>query len=69
MLSPPPPGGPPRRSGGNDSSSRGHADGRIKQRSVESVQALLELLSQDFRLDLGSDAEPLRQRLQALLKT
>ena len=54
---------------GNDSFSRRHADGRIKQRSVESVQALLELLSQDFRLDLGSDAEPLRQRLQALLKT
>lgn len=52
---------------GNGSFSRRHADGRLEQRTIESAPALLELLSRDFRLDLGSDAEPLRQRLQALL--
>jgi N-hydroxyarylamine O-acetyltransferase len=55
---------------GNNSFSHRHADGRIEQRRIESAQALVELLRNEFGLNLDPerDGEPLRQCLQRLLQ-
>ncbi|MCY1417306.1 hypothetical protein D9M71_328380 [compost metagenome] len=48
--------------------NRRYLDGRVESRKIEDALALIEVLKQDFLLDLREEEiEPLRARLAGLL--
>jgi len=55
---------------GNGNYSRRHADGRVEQQRIASAAELVELLRDEFRLNLDPerDGEPLRRRLEGILQ-
>ncbi|MNV86168.1 hypothetical protein D3C71_1801790 [compost metagenome] len=52
----------------NGTLNRRYLDGRVESRKIEDALALIEVLKQDFLLDLREEEiEPLRARLAGLL--
>nr|WP_256658133.1 arylamine N-acetyltransferase [Pseudomonas sp. D(2018)] len=53
----------------NGTFNKRHRDGRVESRTIEDASELVEVLRNDFLLNLAEDEiEPLRQRLEGLLK-
>ncbi|MNP19751.1 hypothetical protein D3C76_1122940 [compost metagenome] len=53
----------------NGTFNRRYLDGRVESRKIDDALELIEVLKQDFLLDLREvDTEPLRERLTQLLK-
>ncbi|WP_420847218.1 arylamine N-acetyltransferase family protein [Metapseudomonas resinovorans] len=53
----------------NGTFKKRHRDGRVESRTIEDASELVEVLRNDFLLNLAEDEiEPLRQRLEGLLK-
>ncbi|WP_429214566.1 arylamine N-acetyltransferase family protein [Metapseudomonas resinovorans] len=53
----------------NGTFNKRHRDGRVESRTIEDASELVEVLQNDFLLNLAEDEiEPLRQRLEGLLK-
>ncbi|MCY1549470.1 hypothetical protein D9M68_856370 [compost metagenome] len=52
----------------NGTFNKRHRDGRVETRRIEDAAELVDVLRNDFLLDLrGDEIEPLRQRLAGLL--